>query len=134
MLTFVFSTSCTRLVRSRIEASAQSIDVLAMMVCQYCYNTRSDYPYHVKMVSMKFKDVFEAWSRARSFEIAVSLDAHFIRSMKRMCSPVFNDSSVCSSSEKMETQSVKTTMTCSIMIRDLRDLEDSSFPNKKPCS
>lgn len=83
---------------------------------------------------MKFNDAFEAWSRAMSLEKAVSSDAHFIRSINRMRSPVFDDSRVCSSSEKIVTQSVKTIMTCSIMIKDVRDLAASSFPIRKPCN
>ena len=136
MLTFAFSTSCTRLVRLRIEASARSIDVLRATLRQYhwMYHTHELPTYQVRIVSIKLNDAFEAWSRAMSFERAVSLETHFIRSINRMCSPVFSDSRVCSSSEKIETQSVKTMMTCSIMIRDLRDLAASSFPIRKPCN
>ena len=69
-----------------------------------------------------------------SLERGISLETHFLRSINRMCSPVFSDSRVCSSSEKIETQSVKTMMTCSIMIRDVLDLAASSFPIRKPCN
>ena len=62
MLTFVLSTSCTRIVRLRIEASAQSNDVLEKIKRQHCWIDPTDgmAVYQVKMVNMKFNDAFEA--------------------------------------------------------------------------
>ena len=66
--------------------------------------------------------------------MVVSFIDHFNLSIIPMCSSVFNDSKVCSSSEKSETQSVNTIMRCSIMTSDLRDLGASHFPRRKSCS
>ncbi len=90
--------------------------------------------YQVNVVSIKVSDALEVWRRCRSLPIAASFMVHFNLSMTFIGWSVFNISRVCSSSEKIETQSVRTTMTCSIMMSDLRDLKVSCFPNIYPCS
>ncbi len=90
--------------------------------------------YQVNVVSIKISDALEVWRRCRSLPIAVSFMIHFNLSMTFIDWFIFNIFRVCFSSKKIETQSVRTTMTCSIMMSDLRNLKIFCFFNIYSCS
>ncbi len=90
--------------------------------------------YQVNVVSIKISDALEIWRRCRSLLIAVSFMIHFNLFMTFIDWSVFNIFRVCFSSKKIETQSIRTTMTCSIMMSDLRDLKIFCFSNTYSCS
>ena len=124
------SRSWIPLLKFLVDSSACSIDVLHRISIAQC-SLKKRFSYQVRIVNMRLRLVFDSFSRARSFEIVFSLSDHLTTSIARIGPSPFNVSRTCSSSEKMETLSVRMMMTCSIMIRERRERVASCLPERK---
>lgn len=131
MLRFKRSRSWMPVVKFLADSSARSIEELPSTANNASFtDVDIKHSYQVKIVSSRFSDAFDPCSRASSFESVFSFSDHFALSIARIGLSDRKVSRICSSSEKIETLSVRTMITCSIMIMERRERAASCLPTR----
>ena len=120
---------------AELASSTEALEDECIRPCHRAVeNSKLFLAYQVKVVSIRFNDAFDAWSRPKTWKIAGSLVTHFNRSLIPIGWSDLEISRTFSSSENVITQSVRMTTTCSTIMNEVRDLDATCFPSRNSCS